>query len=235
MANSYFQFKKFRIEQAKAGMKVTTDACYMGSAIPLFGQRILDIGAGTGLLTLMTAQRTQDSLIDAIEIDQDAYLQAQENIGHSSWADRINIHHTSLQNFKPDQPYDQIICNPPFFKANQKGQSAQKNKALHNDLLPFDELAKHAAELLSEKGSFWVMYPATEMTEFILEAQKAGLHQHSRLILRNKAHGPIFRTIVEFSLAEKDERQTSDSYIKEADGSYSDHFIAQLKAFYLHL
>ncbi len=93
MSNSYFQFKQFKVEQGRCAMKVTTDACILGAWVPLLPgiERILDIGAGTGLLALMLAQRTDAVIIDGIELDTDACIQARENMLASAWANRIHI------------------------------------------------------------------------------------------------------------------------------------------------
>lgn len=236
MPNSFFQFKQFRIEQAKAGMKVTTDGCFFGASIvPYENARILDIGSGTGLLSLMLAQRTETSTFEAIEIDENTFLQTQENFLNSPWSQRLSVTHTSLQEFVTDVQFDQIICNPPFFKDNFKGDSSQKNKAIHNDFLPFRELAKNASLLLSPKGEFWVMLPQYEMRLFIEEAAKWNLNPYSHIVLRNQKDGPVFRDIVEFCLEKRDHRMEQDTYIKNNDGKYSDGFIASLKDFYLHL
>src|SRR6478735_7723647 len=99
MANSYFQFKQFKIEQGNTAMKVCTDSCIFGAYInPENATSILDIGTGTGLLALMLAQRTE-AAIDAVEIEENAYLQAQENIAQSPWNKKINLFYNSIQNF----------------------------------------------------------------------------------------------------------------------------------------
>lgn len=235
MPNNYFQFKQFRIEQDKCGMKVTTDGCYFGaSIIPYDSGRILDIGTGTGLLSLMAAQRTSIP-IDAIEINTDAFEQAQTNFSISPWTDQFSIYHTPLQEFQPDHPYDQIICNPPFFVKSQAGQSKNKNQALHADTLSMEDLAFHSSRLMSEKGELWVMYPEAEMQQFLEVAKNTGFIPHSRFILRNKKEGPVFREIIEFCKVQRNLKLSSDVYIKKSDGSYSESFIKTLKDFYLHL
>lgn len=235
MANSYFQFKQFRIEQDKCGMKVTTDGCLFGAYfIPYDSGRILDIGTGTGLLSLMIAQRTK-SPIDAIEINQDAFKQAKINFASSPWAEQISIFHTSLQEFQPDQAYDQIICNPPFFSNSFQGQSKNKNQAVHANTLSMEELAAHACRLMKEDGELWLMYPEAEMNRFRSIAEEWGLIPHSHFIIRNKEGGPVFREIIEFCKQQRNLKLLTDVYIKESDGTYSEQFIKTLKDFYLHL
>lgn len=235
MANTYFKFKQFRIEQSNVGMKVTTDGCYFGAVFtPYSTGRILDIGTGTGLLALMAAQRTE-AKIDAIEVNSDAFEQAQVNFSNSPWASQLSIFHTSLQEFLSPNTYEQIICNPPFFVNSQTGQSKNKNQAVHADTLSMEDLAFHASRLLKEDGQFWVMYPEAEMAQLAKIVAKEGFNIHSQYTLRNKKDGPVFREIIKFGKKEMNLQISSDVYIKESDGSYSSAFTKTLKDFYLHL
>jgi tRNA1Val (adenine37-N6)-methyltransferase len=142
MANSYFDFKQFRIEQGNCGMKVSTDACIQGAwtPVPHGACRILDAGAGTGLLSLMLAQRAPEVMIDALEIDEAAAIQAGENISASAFADRIHIHHQDVRSFQPEDQYDLIICNPPFFINSLNSPEAARNLARHNHTLQQKDL-----------------------------------------------------------------------------------------------
>src|SRR4051812_8170670 len=117
MSNSYFQFKRFRIDQGSCAMKVTTDACIQGAWCPISPdvKAVLDIGAGTGLLSLMLAQRNDDICIDAIEYDKDAAIQAAGNVLASGWRDRISILYADVRDHRFARRYDLIISNPPFF------------------------------------------------------------------------------------------------------------------------
>jgi len=235
MANNYFQFKQFRIEQSEAGMKVTTDGCFFGASInPVNSGIILDIGTGTGLLALMLAQKTE-TRIDAIEINQDAYEQARANFENSSWKDRLRIFHTPLQEFQPEDLYDQVVCNPPFFVNSNLGTSNNKNQALHATTLNMKDLAEHSARLLKTDGEIWVMYPQIEMEQFIRIAAENGLYPHIQITLKNTSYGPVFRDIIAFRKNEGNLTKTVDVYIKKSDGAYSEDFVKALKDYYLHL
>lgn len=235
MANTFFQFKQFRIEQDKCGMKVTTDACFFGASIvPIQRGRILDVGTGTGLLSLMMAQRTS-AQIDAIEINSDAYSQAVANFRNAPWSDQLSVFHTSLQEFQPKARYDQIICNPPFFVNSFQGKSGNKNQAIHANTLSMEDLAHYVASLMDNEAEFWLMYPDQEMQQFIPIALEHGLFPQRQTTLRNTEPGPIFRQIISFGKQPRNLSLNMDVYIKEIDGSYSKAFINYLKDFYLHL
>lgn len=114
--NSYFQFKQFRVEQGLTAMKITTDACILGARAEVENrQAILDVGAGTGLLSLMAAQRST-ARIDAVELDDQAAIQARENFSASPWQNRLTLHHCPIQSFRPEKRYDCILSNPPFLR-----------------------------------------------------------------------------------------------------------------------
>ena len=152
MANNYFQFKQFIIHQDRCAMKVTTDSCLFGAwvaaavrsqdpiAIGSGVRSLLDIGAGTGLLSLMIAQKNNIS-IDAIEIDKDAFLQASENIAASPWSERIKISHADIKYFNPlPAKYDIIVSNPPFYENEWQSESLQRNTAHHSSELLLTDL-----------------------------------------------------------------------------------------------
>lgn len=235
MPNTYFQFKQFRIDQAVDGMKVTTDGCIFGALIkePSDGY-ILDIGTGTGLLSLMLAQRTQAE-IHAIEIDEQVARQASKNIENSPWSDQILVFNQDFKTYNSNITYDQIVCNPPFFKNSHKGQSEAKNTAIHDDALPMATLIDRSKELLSSQGSLWVMYPEYEMTQFTRLATESGFFLCRQTIVYNQAGASVFRVVAEFR-KEAPNNSVSDAFIiKEINGSYTETFTRLLKDYYLHL
>lgn len=235
MSNTYFQFKRFRIEQHLAGMKVTTDGCLFGALIEADEEgAILDIGTGTGLLALMLAQKT-DSSIDAIEINNEVAKQAQNNIDASPWASQITVFNKSLQEFEPNKTYKQIISNPPFFKNNFKGGSISKNIAIHDDLLPMDLLLKQVKSFLHQNGSFWVMYPAYEMELFEKKATEKGFFLRDKISVYNRPGSRIFRVITCFVKSKAINPSNQTINIKGNGDTYSPTFTSLLKDYYLHL
>ncbi len=239
MANSFFQFKQFRIEQGNCGMKVTTEGCLFGVLNLVHStfhpQRILDIGTGTGLLALMKAQQTE-AKIDGIEIDETAFQQAKVNFENSPWANRLSAIHVDLLEFKPKHLYDQIICNPPFFQDNQLGNNSQKNRAIHNSSLSFDDLATSISRLLNpESGIVSVLYPDYEMGVFSQKMEERGFYTVADVQIHNQVDKPIFRRAKSFSRIKPDLTIAETFIIKESSGAYTEHFVRLLKDYYLHL
>jgi len=240
MANSYFQFKEFRIEQGLCGMKVTTDACLFGAiAAQYLSQKkkpanILDIGAGTGLLSLMIAQSSLSSEIQALEIEQDAFDQAHLNFQNSPWPNRLSVELTPLQNFNSVIKFDLIISNPPFFSNNQLGERLKKNLAVHNESLSVEHLASGVAKHLGRNGQLFLLYPPYEMGLFIEVAKRFDLFPNQIFEIKDKSSKKIIRQVAVFSRA-KSTTQTTTLIIKQNQGNYTDDFIKLLKPYYLHL
>src|SRR5688500_11779251 len=130
MANQYFQFKQFSIQQDRCAMKVSTDACIQGAWTPIADnvKDVLDIGAGTGLLSLMLAQRNYDIRIDAVELDVEAAQQAKENVASSPWKDRVEVIQADVTQHSFTKLYDMVICNPPFFNNSLLGDTDTRNQ-----------------------------------------------------------------------------------------------------------
>ena len=170
-----FQFKKFNVQQEKCAFKVGTDSVILGSwADPSSAKKILDIGTGSGVLALMMAQKSE-ALITAIDLDEGACIQAKENAEKSEWKDRIKIEHSSVQDFTKNKfTFDLIISNPPYFinKAHATGSSL--SNARNTNMLPFEDLAQAAFELLEPHGSFYVVLPTVEAKIFRKIAEKKG-------------------------------------------------------------
>jgi tRNA1Val (adenine37-N6)-methyltransferase len=169
MANHIFRFKQFEIEQNNCAMKVGTDGILLGAwtKVPEQG-RILDIGTGTGLLSLMVAQRS-NCMIDAIEIDLDAAQQAKSNIRNSKWSKRISVFHNSLKDYVMTSKgkYDIIISNPPFYISNLKSQDEKKNRARNAESLPLFELVQSSIQLLKESGALNVIIPYEHVQRYM--------------------------------------------------------------------
>ena len=174
----FFQFKQFHIHQEHAAMKVGTDSDLLG-ALAAGGNRILDVGTGTGVLALMMAQRFTDAIVTAVEIDDDAVLDAQRNFEESKLPNRITLVHDSLQHFlasrtKDEAPFDSVICNPPYFDRSLECPTLGRTRARHSSSLPFSVLAEGVAALLADGGTFTVCIPPEVLSDFNAECFLAG-------------------------------------------------------------
>jgi len=236
MSNNYFQFKQFRINQDDTAMKVGVDAVLLGAwANPEGAIKILDVGAGTGLLSLMMAQKSETRIL-AIEIDQDAYLQALENIRASDWADRIQIINTSLQNFITvyHDKFDYIICNPPYFNSTLISEDEKRTLARHDQSLNLTELFAGVAKLLSFSGRFAMIYPYDRMESVLNEALKYKLNTERILEIRGTEKKPPNRFAVEFSKF-KSETKISQIIVRDSvSNEYTSEYKELTKDFYLN-
>lgn len=236
MANNYFQFKKFRVEQEEAAMKVCTDSCLFGAWIKEpDAKTFLDIGTGTGLLSLMLAQN-HTATIDAVEIDDKSYLQAKSNILNSPWNNRINIHHADILDFQNKYPhyFDVIVSNPPFFKNHLKSSDERRNQILHDDKLKFEDIVKCVNKMLKDEGVFYIMLPLWEAFEFQKLALKEDFFLVKSLMVKEKENKDIFRRFTSYSKREKPLHE-EDLIIRNENNTYSSSFSSLLKDFYLHL
>jgi tRNA1Val (adenine37-N6)-methyltransferase len=162
-----FRFKQFSVAQEKCAMKVNTDGVLLGAWADMDGaESILDIGTGTGVIALMMAQRNANAIIDAIDIDRDAFAQSGENFLNSLWSERLYAHHVSLQDYFPEKKYDLIISNPPYFVDDFKTEDHQKNIAKHSVSLSYQELITGINRLLSDTSSASLVLPAFNLPLF---------------------------------------------------------------------
>lgn len=236
MANSYFQFKQFTIHQGQCAMKVSTEACILGAWVPdQTPNRILDIGTGTGLVALMLAQRI-DAPIDAIELDEAAAEQAQQNVLDSKWKEGVKVVNRSVFEWAQsiDQTYDLIVSNPPFFTNSLKSDVSQKNLAKH-DTTDFNKenLARVLQSLLSDKGMAYILYPELESQQFKEEVEKIGLFYAEALVVRNQPNGPVFRVISRITRSEQN-NESEELNIREGS-LHSKKFNELFKDYYLKL
>ncbi len=194
-----FRFREFEIEQNESVHKVGTDGVLLGAWTECVNAKtILDIGTGTGLLALMIAQKKPLAKITAIEIDENAFLLAKENFEKSKWGERIFAKKFSVFDFQPPQKFDLIICNPPFFTNSLKSPSSSRNKARHNDEVPFNKLLKKVNHLLDEHGKFSVIIPADQEKEFIAKAWFENLFAEKICKVKPKPNFEIKRSMILF-------------------------------------
>ncbi len=233
-----FNFKQFTIAQDQCAMKVGTDGVLLGAWATLnhFPFSILDIGAGTGLIALMSAQRSNAELIDALEIDDAAYEQCVANFENSPWADRLFCYHASLEEFADeiDDKYDLIISNPPFYSEDYKSENQQRDLARFADAMPFDHLVDSASKLLSENGKFTVIIPFKEEQRFINLSKNIQLLPNRILRVKGNPKSEIKRSLIEFSFS-KTSTEIEELIIETGRHDFTQDYINLTKDFYLKM
>ena len=233
--NNYFQFKHFRINQAKAAMKVSTEACILGGYCQEENPtNILDIGTGTGLLAMMLHQKYPQASITALEIEENTFAQAQENIENAFLSEKISLLKQSVQDFahQSRQKFNLIVCNPPFYKNHLLSENEQRNIALHQQTLSLEELAQCLGQLLAAKGLAYILLPAYQMQEFLIFAEAKGLFPVKILEIYHSQKHQIFRYIIAFGFFKK-HIEAEKLCIKNIDETYTEQFRQLLKDFYL--
>jgi len=198
--NKYFQFKQFRIVQEHSAMKVGVDGVLLGAWATVRGaERILDIGSGTGLIALMMAQRQPTAIIDAVEIEQEAFQESLFNIKQSSWSERINVMCSSFQELTKNSSlkYDLIISNPPYFDNGVKSPLESRAQARHSDGLPISELVSGIVGLLNKNGKAALVLAAESLTELQQLVQVNNLFIFRICRVKPNPQKPVFRILVE--------------------------------------
>ena len=218
-------------------MKVTTDACIQGAWTPILPgtKRVLDIGAGTGLLSLMLAQRNEDVIIDGIEFDKDASAQAKENINASPWNDRIKILEGDARNYASPYKYDLIISNPPFFNNSLLSDKESKNMARHTLSLSYSDLFKILETKLAENGYASIMLPHTEYREWKELLTQNGWFESGKLSVSNSPNVPVKRVVGLFGKKRVATINAQDLMIRDNENNYTTAFVDLLSPFYLNL
>ncbi len=227
-----FRFKQFSLVHGGDVFKVNSDSVLLGAWAGLTNaRRILDIGAGNGLLALMAAQRNEHAHIDAVEVSEKACAQAAANFNRVPWRDRLEIHHGAIQEFRPDARYDYIISNPPYFLAGTPAKKQDMYRARHAIGLSYQDLAAAAARLLAPDGRFGLILPAPEMATFAHHARTAGLSLRRRLVMYPRAEKPAERILSEWGRSVGNE-QTDALIMYGRDGSYTEGYRRLTSAFY---
>lgn len=234
--NPFFRFKQFTVWHDQSALKVCTEACILGAYVSVEGVRYgLDIGAGTGLLSLMMAQRNRAIEISAVEIDEASYRQATMNVQQSDFGSQIKLYHSSIQDWEPKHSglYELIVSNPPFFTNHLPSTHQRRNRALHTETLTLEELWESVMRLIAPKGRFVVLLPPYETQRLIEMANKMAFVPVRQCNVYQKPDKPLFRQITTF---ERDFRpcEVQDLYIHNVDGTYAQSFKDLLQDYYLN-
>ncbi|HZH67375.1 MAG TPA: methyltransferase [Flavisolibacter sp.] len=221
-------------------MKVTTDSCLFGAwcahelqTSKVQYPQLLDIGTGTGLLSLMAAQKN-NSEIDAVEIDNEAAQQAGENVAASPWKERITVWNEDVGQWIPTKKYNVILSNPPFYEGDLKSVKQSKNLAHHDDGLKLEALLKFVKTYLAKDGFFYLLLPAKRWEYLETLLAELDLHLHKKVAVKQSIVHTPFRLMVQGSHS-KGELFTGNISIKDNREKYTYEFSSLLREYYLHL
>ncbi|MCQ2974203.1 MAG: methyltransferase [Bacteroidales bacterium] len=234
MKSTIFHFKQFSINQDKTAMKIGTDGVILGAWTNVKNAKnILDIGTGTGIISLASAQRSKAN-ITAIEIEQNAYNQATENFNNSKFKNRITTIHDDFVNWskKCTQKFDYIVSNPPFFQDSKKSLKINRTLARHTDSLPFSKLIKHTSEILEHGGYFSVIIPEIYRLDFVKLSISFGLHLCRKTLVKSFENTTPIRVLLEFTNTINPLIQ-NELVIYSQKGKYSEEFKNLTKDFYI--
>lgn len=214
-------------------MKVNTDGVLLGAWTEVKDAKsILDIGTGTGVIALMMAQKNDKAIIDAVDIDEDAFCQAKENFEQSPWSERVKAVHSSLQEFNSDKKYDVIISNPPYFVDDLKTANHQKNLAKHSVALSYKELISGISRLLASTGKVFIVIPVFNFHLIQEQSEKESL-----FITRFSEVVPVKGKSSYLALLqlerEKHESMKEIIEIQDVDGKFTKRYKELTKDFYL--
>lgn len=244
MSNTYFQFKQFLVQQDQCAMKVTTDSCLFGAWVaeleskkPSGVHRVLDIGGGSALLSLLYAQKNPADKIDVIEIDPAAAEQAGQNLSASPWKDRLRVIQDDVRKFFPSGKYDLIISNPPFYENEILSKKETKNTAHHSDQLSLRELLNAIQNLLAPEGRFYLLLPYKRSKEINRLFKEKDLHIDKMILVKQTVNHFYFRIMLQGSLYSRLAKETKleEISIWNEQKEYTHEFIRLLKEYYLHL
>lgn len=239
MSKDYFEFKQFKVFHGQCAMKVGTDAVLIGSWTQTThtDKSILDIGTGSGIISLMLAQKTDETQIDAIDIDESAFHQAKINFENSPWSNRLHaclIDFTQQDNEDLRKEYDLIVSNPPYFTNGVLAPCNKRSTARHVNSLNYQQLFKGVVHFLSKNGRFTLILPVEAEKDIEELAFSCNLHITRKCFVCPKSDGVVKRIMWEFS-KQKSQMKEEHLTIELARHIYSPEYIALTKDFYLKM
>ena len=225
-----FRFQQFSIQQSKDVFRVGTDGVLLGAMCKVKNaKKIFDIGAGTGLISLMLAQRNVSAKILAIDINENAVKLASENFRNSIFNENLKVELKDFKNFETNENFDLVVCNPPFF---EKNASAKDVLARQQVELNFRNLVEKSTEIITKKGILSIILPSEAATDVKSLAAEFNLYLVREINIYGIEGGNLKRNILEFSLAQKP-LEISDFVIEKSPRKYSDQYLNLTKNFHV--
>jgi tRNA1Val (adenine37-N6)-methyltransferase len=237
MPNNYFTFRQFTIQQGRSVFKVGTDGVLLGAGAELSDdRRILDVGTGTGLIAIMTAQRCEAEIV-AIEPEENSYMEACSNVKACKWNNRIIVRNSGFREYFTShaEQFDIIITNPPYFRDSLKNPDADKSATRHTVSLSSNDILEGAGKLLTSEGSLQIILPYAEGTIFIAEASQYGLYCNMIIKIKAVPTGEIRRLIMKFERTKKPLKEKFLTIETGTRHSYTEEYKEITKDFYLKI
>lgn len=236
IATPPFKFKQFEIQQDQCPMKVGTDGTLLGAWAEIKdAKRILDIGTGTGLIAIMLGQRNEEATIHAVEIDESACKQANDNMKNAPWSDRLQAFPVAIQDFVKNtkEQYDLIVSNPPFFSGGTLSDKHARNEVRHTVKLPHGDLLSAVRSLLSVNGKFALILPLIEGLRFEELAKTYNLYCTRKTEVYPKKDKNVERLLLQFERVEKICKEDQLIIQKEKRNDWTEEYRTLTGAFYL--
>lgn len=221
---SSFRFKQFTVQQNRSAMKVGTDAMLLGALIDVKNvNNALEIGAGTGVISLMVAQKSH-ALIEAVEIDPESAAECIDNFKSSPWSVRLKVTEVDFNEFHADNKFDLIFSNPPYYSSTLKNQDSRLANAKHIDGLTPERIMCGVSKLLKDNAVAWFILPYQDKGTWIQEGKESGLFLVKSVDIYGKAGQEIKRSVLIFTKTEKNEVDQSTLTVRAANGDYTDEY-----------
>lgn len=232
-----FRFKDFSVDDSGCGMKICSDSVLLAAwflAPYISAKSIADIGAGSGVLTLLAARICPQAMVDALEIDPGAAGAAAANFAASPYAERLNTIEGDFRNWIPEHPYSLIISNPPYFTNGERSADRARSAARHQEGLSYESLLARASGLLEDEGHLGMVSPADFENEIIFRAEMAGMKLRRLLRVRTSPSKAPTRLLWDFSTTDG-KTSTGELALRQTDGSYSPSYRELVEKYYLKL
>ncbi len=231
----FFNFKQFRVSDDRSAMKVGTDSVLLGAWIQDKAfEDVLDIGCGSGLISLMMAQRFENADVMGIEIDPNSVEDAKFNFEQSTWASRLKVKEIDIREFNSINKYDLIVSNPPFFTESLLPPKDNRAGARHDFQLSLDDLLVSAVRLLKENAVFALVFPYDREEILIEKAFQLNLYPQRILHTRNKPDAQVKRCFIEFQKKQTSEVKMEMLEIRDYNNEYSSAYKKLTKDFYIN-
>ena len=225
-----FRFQQFSIQQSKDVFRVGTDGVLLGAMCNVKNaKKILEIGTGTGLISLMLAQRNVSAKISTIDINENAVKLASENFRNSIFNENLKVELKDFKNFETNENFDLVVCNPPFFEENASAKDVLARQQVE---LNFRNLVEKSTEIITKKGILSIILPFEAATDVKSLAEEFNLYLVREINIYGIEGGNLKRNILEFSLAQKP-LEISDFVIEKSPRKYSDQYLNLTKNFHV--